>query len=633
MREKQSIPTSSGMEARFVRPGKAGFAMWSGGHFVRYGRDIGAERLAKLVRRAYSSGTRTFMTADVFGEGEADRLLGAALTGFDRSSYCLIGAIGHDFYKGTRMPERGYPRFTEPNLRSPHEYGPFLQMAAEKSLERLNSDYFDILLLHNPDSTGFMHESVWNGMRALRESGMACHIGIAPGPGNGFALDLIAAFERFDEVIEWAMIQLCPIEPWPGEFVIPAAVHHNVNLLARGVEGYGMFHDTLRPGARFLRDDYRNFRPPGWIESAQEKMERFRKIGVKYNLTLLQLASEWALAHQGIQTVVPTLIQEAEEGKLIEAQADELSGLTLAKPLPHEIVDEISRLGDNKNSIPLMGASPQYIGPPVADQWPITSELLEVAGRWGILPDRDLYCPDDPRDIREYGIAVDGIPQAANRRLYFQLHVFSNCEDMPPLMESLQNSGLEGVLYRDLNDPTGIALLLVAESADVLVGSARTMIAGGPFSFLPRKHELTMIGRTFSTGHELDLAEAMLGRPRRIIFNSDWPWAIWYPVRYKPEFGMLPRDEQARVLSDLGRIERNYAQSGYANEIRLASDGLDRNNNEFCIGLVGPDLYPLSRFMQEFRKSEFAVRFIDSMGPIFTGRACWHSKGKRQQNA
>ena len=131
--------------------------------------------------------------------------------------------MGHDFYEGERDGPRGFPRFTDPALRGPDEYAGYLRMAAERSLERLGQDRFDLLLLHNPDRTGYESEEVWKGMAALREAGLADAIGVAPGPANGFTLDVVRCFERFGDAIDWAMIILNPFEPWPGELCLEAA--------------------------------------------------------------------------------------------------------------------------------------------------------------------------------------------------------------------------------------------------------------------------------------------------------------------------------------------------------------------------------------------------------------------------
>ena len=89
--------------------------MWSGGRFMHFGEPLPDDRLVDLVRLAYSKGIRTFLTADVYGAGEADTLLGRALEGTPRDTYCLVGAIGHDFYQGQRDGSKGFSRFTSPD--------------------------------------------------------------------------------------------------------------------------------------------------------------------------------------------------------------------------------------------------------------------------------------------------------------------------------------------------------------------------------------------------------------------------------------------------------------------------------------------------------------------------------------
>ena len=609
-----------------MHPTKTAFGIWSGGRFMRFGVDIGAERLIRLVRHAYGAGIRTFMTADVYGEGAADSLLGDALSEFDRDSYCLIGAVGHDFYSGVRQAEKGYPRFTDPSLRGPGEYGGYLQMAAEKSLERLGTDRFDLLFLHNPDSTGYTHDAVWEGLVSLINRGLTRSLGIAPGPANGFTLDLIGAFEAFGEQIEWAMIILNPLEPWPGRLSLEAARKYGVKVLTRVVDYGGLFHDDLKPGAALPRGDHRAFRPDGWITTAEDKLGRFREMARGFGMGLLQFACQWNLAQPAVESVVPTLIQESHpRAKPIESQAEELAGVPGCAPLPDAAVEEVARLGDNSNCMALKGASPQYLGPPQSDQWPITPALLEVAGRWEIVPDRDLYCPGDPRDIREIGAPRGGVPQASTRRLYCQFHAFGNCRDAGALGEALKAGGLEGVLYSDLNDPCGIGLLLVAEDPEVLVGEARAFLSHGPFGSLQHKPELTMVGRTYAGGHEPDLEDWLLAKPRRTLLNAEWPWAIWYPLRRRPEFALLSKAEQGKILMEHARIGRTYGRSGYAHDVRLACYGLDRNDNEFVIGLVGPDLHPLSRIVQEMRRTQQTAKYIQSLGPFFVGRTIWQS--------
>ncbi|HXS47452.1 MAG TPA: aldo/keto reductase, partial [Solirubrobacterales bacterium] len=271
-------------------PGRSAIGTWSGGRFIRYGEMIDEQRLEALLRPG--GGIDTVLTADTYGQGDADRILGRALEGVPRDDFSLVGAVGHDFYEGERDGPRGFPRFTDSRLRSAGDYAGYLRMAAERSLERLGTDRFDLLLLHNPDRIGYSSEAVWGGMEALREAGLTWQIGVAPGPANGFTLDLIACIERFGERIDWAMIILNPFEPWPGELCLEAAARHGVKVITRVVDYGGLFWGDLRAGMELAQGDHRAFRPDGWIEAGLEKLELVLPIAERSRLTPIQLACQ-----------------------------------------------------------------------------------------------------------------------------------------------------------------------------------------------------------------------------------------------------------------------------------------------------------------------------------------------------
>jgi aryl-alcohol dehydrogenase-like predicted oxidoreductase len=370
-------------------PTRTAIGTWSGGRFMHFGKPLDDERLIALLRP--DERLRTVITADAYGAGEADTLLGRALDGADRDAYCLVGAVGHDFYEGEREGAKGFPRFTDPRLRGPDGYASYLRMATERSLERIGVDAFDLLLLHNPDRTGYTSDAVWDGMVALRDAGLTRRLGVAPGPANGFTLDLLDCFERFGAQIDWAMVILNPLEPWPGELVLDAARHHDVDLITRVVDYGGLFHDDVLPGHAFPKYDHRGFRPAGWVERGREKLDRMRPIAAQRGLTTLQLACQWNLAHAPVRCVAPTLIQEEGEGaKPIEAKREELAALPGANLLSAEDVAALRAIGDNTGSMTLKGAAPDHEGEPRPDRWALTPELAELAARWGIEPGRDL---------------------------------------------------------------------------------------------------------------------------------------------------------------------------------------------------------------------------------------------------
>src|SRR4051812_16396255 len=240
-------------------PTTTAIGTWSGGRFMHFGEPLDDERLIELLRP--DERIRTVLTADAYGSGEADTILGRALSGLDRDAYCLVGAGGHDFYDGEREGAKGFPRFTDPRLRGPDAYANYLRTAAERSLERIGADTFDLLLLHNPDRAGYTHPAVWEGMAALRDAGLTRLLGVAPGPANGFTLDLIDCLENYGDLIDWAMVILNPLEPWPGELVLEPARRRGVRLITRVVDYGGLFHGDLGAGTPLGERDHRAFRP------------------------------------------------------------------------------------------------------------------------------------------------------------------------------------------------------------------------------------------------------------------------------------------------------------------------------------------------------------------------------------
>ena len=362
---------------------------WSGGRTLHFGVPIEEDRLVALLRP--DALLSTLITADAYGAGEGDRIVGRAIAGLSRDSFQLVGAIGHDFYRSERDGPRGFPRFTDPRVGGPEGYADYVRMATERSLERCGVDRFDVLLLHNPDRIGYTSEAVWSALAGARDEGLCDAIGLAPGPANGYTLDVIACVERFGELIDWAMIILNPFEPWPGRLVLPALAAADVKAIARVVDYGGLFHDGLRPGVELPRMDHRSFRPEGWIERGMERIERIRPIAERHGLTPIQLACQWDLSHAPVACCAPTLIQELDPArKTVEQQRSELAATPRELVLTTAEIAEIAAIGENAGSMALKGGSATHEGEETADRWRLHAELVAVAERYGIVPERDL---------------------------------------------------------------------------------------------------------------------------------------------------------------------------------------------------------------------------------------------------
>jgi Chlorite dismutase len=231
----------------------------------------------------------------------------------------------------------------------------------------------------------------------------------------------------------------------------------------------------------------------------------------------------------------------------------------------------------------------------------------------------------EPPDLSEKGGIKNGQPQRSDDRLFMQLLAFGGCADARPLAAALERSGVPGALYEDVNDPRGIALLTLSEDPNVFVDRVRPMLNSVAFAGLSQKSEYTMLGRTYSIGYEPDLKEVLIDRPRRTVLNHDWKWAVWYPLRRSGKFAQLPPEEQRVILAEHGTIGMSFGAADYAHDIRLACHGLDKEDNDFVIGLIGKDLFPLSAIVQKMRTTQQTSLYLERLGPFLVGRVVWQS--------
>ena len=223
-------------------------------------------------------------------------------------------------------------------------------------------------------------------------------------------------------------------------------------------------------------------------------------------------------------------------------------------------------------------------------------------------------------DVQEYGGKRDGARQTLDRRLFMQVLVFDVEGDVQAesrgLSSRLRAARVPSVVYADTMDPRGLALLTWSEDPAHFVRAVRPHVQGAS---LRARRDYGMLGRTYSTGHEPDLEHALLRRAVENVTNEAYPWHVWYPLRRSGAFARLEPHDQSTILREHAQIGMAYGAQELAHDVRLACHGLDAGDNEFVIGLVGRELYPLSHLVQAMRRTRQTSEFIEKMGPFFVG--------------
>lgn len=234
-------------------------------------------------------------------------------------------------------------------------------------------------------------------------------------------------------------------------------------------------------------------------------------------------------------------------------------------------------------------------------------------------------------DVWERTKGHGGAIQAMNRRLFMQLLGFECGDGLDPeraiaaLGGALDEQRASAVIYANVNNPRGIALLSWSDEPADFVTRIRPAVSQPSLRGLRPASSLTMIGRTYSTGFESDLEYWLIERPKETVRNGAWPWAVWYPLRRSGSFEQLDEREKGGILREHATIGQAYGTQNLAHDVRLACHGLDQNDNEFVIGLIGEQLHPLSHVVQTMRRTRQTSQFIAQMGPFFVGHRAWTS--------
>ena len=213
------------------------------------------------------------------------------------------------------------------------------------------------------------------------------------------------------------------------------------------------------------------------------------------------------------------------------------------------------------------------------------------------------------RIFSEKGGLKGGQPQRSDERLFMQLLAFTGCTDAAAAGAHLQP-------HRCQESSTKISTIRGHRASeclgrpDLFVDLVRPACTSGVFASYTLKPNYTMFGRTYSPGYEPDWRmPSSAGRDGRSSIRIGV--GPWDPLRRSGAFARLPADQQRTILAEHGAIGKSFGAADYAHDVRLACHGLDRDDNDFVIGLIGRELFPLSAVVQSMRKTQQTALYLD----------------------
>jgi aryl-alcohol dehydrogenase-like predicted oxidoreductase len=301
-----------------LRVSEIGFGAWAIGGPVQVGDkpfgwgevDETAARVA--IRRALELGINFFDTADVYGLGRSEEILGEELKGRDALVATKAGNVRTE--KGEN--EKNFTK-------------DYLIQSAEKSLKRLQRDVIDVFQLHNPTLEDIRREECLEALEALRRSGKIRASGVSiHEPEEGLAL---LKGERSPDTLQLVYNLL---KPRMAKDVIPLALEEDVGIIVRVPLQYGLLTGKFERDTTFGDDDHRSWTlSRETIDHGVRLIEKLEPQLTEHGLTPVQLALKFVLSHPGVSTTIPG----ARTADQVEANAAASGG----KPLSSEILRAI----------------------------------------------------------------------------------------------------------------------------------------------------------------------------------------------------------------------------------------------------------------------------------------------------
>jgi len=304
-----------------------------------WGEKSDAEAVSMLRRAHDDHGVTFFDAADAYGNGRAERQLADAFRG-RRRDVVIATKVGYDIYdeqaQKARRGQAELPMRTDPA---------FLRLAVDRCLERLETDYIDVLQLHNAKMEHVRDPAIWATLRDLQREGKILAWGAAFGPAIGWLYEAVELVEREPEINTIQMIWNI-LEQHPGTAMLDAAKAHAPNCCfnIRVTHASGMLEGKYTEDTVFPENDHRRHRPRSWLVNGVKKVRTLDFLTKR--MTLGQAALKWLLAEPRIVTTLPNIYDDEQLAEFAAASdapdltRDELARIAALNARNFEVVEE-----------------------------------------------------------------------------------------------------------------------------------------------------------------------------------------------------------------------------------------------------------------------------------------------------
>ena len=282
-----------------IKVSEIGFGAWTIA-LDWWGKKIEEDEAKRMLKKAYDLGINFFETADMYGKGKSEKLIGEVFKGM-RDEIVISTKYGYDFSEAEQIGHAELPQDFSPE---------FTRKALDASLERLQTNYLDSFGLHNPKLNHIRNDKTFETIDQLINEGKIKTSQVALGPAIGWTKEGLEAMDRDSVSAVQTVYNI--LEQTPGNELIQKAENRDVGILVRVPDASGILTGKVKAETVIPSNDHRKDRKIEWRKSALEKVEQFRPIAERNGLNITEFAIKFILSKKPIASVLPTVVNEEE---------------------------------------------------------------------------------------------------------------------------------------------------------------------------------------------------------------------------------------------------------------------------------------------------------------------------------
>lgn len=282
-----------------IKVSEIGFGAWTIA-LDWWGKKIEDDEAKRMLKKAYDLGINFFETADMYGKGKSEKLIGEVFKGM-RNEVVISTKYGYDFAGVEQIGHAELPQ---------HFDQKFTQRALNDSLERLQTDYVDVYGMHNPKLNHIRNNETFEALDKLIGEGKIKTGQVALGPAIGWTREGLEAMDRKNVSAIQTVYNI--LEQTPGNELIRKAEDKDIGILVRVPDASGILTGKVKKETNIPNNDHRKDRKREWILSALDKVEQFRPIAERNGLNITEFSIKFILSKNKIASVLPTVVSEEE---------------------------------------------------------------------------------------------------------------------------------------------------------------------------------------------------------------------------------------------------------------------------------------------------------------------------------